>query len=206
MTSLEERIEQYRSIFELLNREPRIYIKAIASKLKIDSNTASNRLTEAQKEGYVYGPNLRKLSHENFEEHIYLLNCKDPRKLYFELIEDTRIVYHAVMVGIPNLWVISKEEIDFKDEVMVKGRRSDFHVSFPPNHSWDTAIKKMEKLVEDFNPGTYEPKGIIKNHYLVWCILSTRVRNLAGNHPGGKHLFCLFHFDSPVSLWRFSIH
>ena len=165
MTSLEERIEQYRHIFELLNREPRIYIKTIALKLKIDSNTASNRLAEAQKEGYVYGPHLRKRSHENFEEHVYLLNCKNPRKMYLELIKDTRVVYHAVMVGIPNLWVISKEEIDFKDEVVVKGRRSDFHVSFPPNHSWDTAIRKMEKRVEDFNPGGYEPKGIIKNHW-----------------------------------------
>jgi len=165
MTSSKKGRKEYWNIFELLNREPRIYIKTIASKLKIDSNTASKWMKEAYEEGRIYGPNLRKRSHENFKEYIYFLNCKNQRKLFLELIEDERIVYHAVMTGIPNLWVISKEEIDFEDEVVVKGRRSDFHVSFPPNHSWDTAIRKMKKLVEDFNPEDYEPKGIIKNHW-----------------------------------------
>jgi len=41
MTSSEKGRKEYWNIFELLNREPRIYIKTIASKLKIDSNTSS---------------------------------------------------------------------------------------------------------------------------------------------------------------------
>ena len=74
-------------------------------------------MKEAYEEGRIYGPHLRKRSHENFKEYVYFLSCKNQRKLFLELIEDERIVYHAVITGIPNLWVISKEEIDFEDEV-----------------------------------------------------------------------------------------
>lgn len=164
VTNLKERRKQYRSIFELVNREPRIYIKTIASKLGIDSNTASKWMKEAYNEGHIYGPNLRRRSHANHKEYIYLLNCKDPRKLYLRLIEDARVTYHAVLIGFPNLWVISKEEIDF-EHVMVKGLRSDFHVSIPPNHSWDTAFKKMRKRVEEFSSKEYAAKKIIKTHW-----------------------------------------
>jgi hypothetical protein len=150
MTSSEECGKHSRSIFELVNGKPRIYIKTMASKLKIDSDTASKWMKEAYEEGCIYGPQIRKRSYANFKEYVYLFNCKNPRKLYLELIEDERIVYHAVMIEYPNLWVISKEEIDFGDdvEIVVKGWRSDFHVSVPPNHSWNTAIRKMKQQIE----------------------------------------------------------
>lgn len=81
------------------------------------------------------------------------------------MIKDSHVVYHAVMAGSPNLWIVSRKEIDVEGEIIVEGVRSDFHMSYAPNHSWKTAMEIMEKKVETFNPETYNPRGIIETHW-----------------------------------------
>ena len=69
------------------------------------------------------------------------------------------------MDGFANFYVISKEKIDIEGDILISGPRSDYHVSFAPNHSWKTAIKIMEEKKEKFDPDKYEPRGTIQTHW-----------------------------------------
>ncbi|MBU7010919.1 MAG: hypothetical protein HXS46_09525 [Theionarchaea archaeon] len=62
--SLEDRKGQFRTIYEELNRDFRIYIKDLAKVLMIDRDTATRRLKEALTEGIITPPQLRKRSYE----------------------------------------------------------------------------------------------------------------------------------------------
>jgi len=164
-TTKEEKKRQYYTIYGLLNENPRILPSAISKILRIRPKTARNRVHEAIDKGYMSKPNIRKRSYSNFKEYVYFVRCEDPLGLYLRYGEDGRIVYHAVMDGFANLWVISKEEIDIEGDVLISGLRSDYHVSIAPDHSWKTAIKIMEERIEEFDPDKYEPRGIIQTHW-----------------------------------------
>ncbi|MBU7011828.1 MAG: Lrp/AsnC family transcriptional regulator [Theionarchaea archaeon] len=162
--SREDRKGQFRTIYEELNRDFRIYIKDLAKVLMIDRDTASRRLREALTEGIITSPQLRKRSYADFKEYAYLVKCENPLPLFKQYKEDEDVVYHAVMSGFADLWIISKKKIDIKG-VIVGGLRSDYHVAYAPNHSWGKAIQTMWEMIENFNPETYKPKGIIETHW-----------------------------------------
>lgn len=165
-TSLEDKRKQYRIIYELLwSRKPRIYVKDVASILKVDPRTASRRMMEAFNHEYVLPPQIRKRSYSKTKEYIYLVNCKDPLNVYSQYREDMTVVYHAVLSGFANLWIVSKERIDIDGSIMIEGYRSDYHVAYAPNHSWEKAIQIMQEKVKTFDPEDYKPKGIIRTHW-----------------------------------------
>ena len=164
-TTLAEKKKHYRIIFQLLTEDNRIFIKEISKAIKISNRKAGNRLREAFEEGYIVGPHIRKRSYLPFVEYVYFVRCKDSLKQYLKFSEDERVIYHAVMDGFANLWVISKEEIDIEGDVLVAGPRSDYYMPIAPDHSWDTAVEIMRKKVDDFNQKDYEPKGYIENHW-----------------------------------------
>jgi len=164
-TTSEEKKRQYYIIYRLLDENPRVFPSAISKVIRIRPKTAGNRVREAFDEGYISEPNVRKNSYLPFVEYVYFVRCEDSLEQYLKFSEDERIVYHAVMDGFANLWVISKEEIDIEGDVLISGPRSDYHVAFAPNHSWKTAVKIMEEKVEKFDPDKYGPKGIIQTHW-----------------------------------------
>jgi hypothetical protein len=98
-------------------------------------------------------------------EYLYLLACKNPAALFPKCLKNDTVIYHAVMSGPANLWVVSKEELEFDCDVVVGGPRSDYHISFAPDHSWETAIQKMRKKVKTFNPENYSPDNSIKTRF-----------------------------------------
>ena len=159
------RLAQLRRIYELLNRDPRITITDISKELGITQPTIRNRMNEAIDKGYMSMPKIRKKSFSNFKEYVYFVRCKDPLELYLQYSKDQRIIYHAVMGGFTNLWVISKEEIDIDGDILISGPRSDYHVPFAPNHTWKTGIKNIEEMTERFEPNKYEPKGVLQTHW-----------------------------------------
>ena len=162
MVSLETRKKQYREIYEMFNRNPRIYVKTVASRLRVDPATAGRRIKEAIKDVYVSFPQIRKRSFLNTKEYVYFANCERPLKSFREYKEDTRVVFHARMSGFSNLWITSKEETSIKGHIMASGPRSDYHVAYAPNYSWKKAIEIVEKKVETSNPEEYEQKETIK--------------------------------------------
>lgn len=162
--SLEERRQQYWIVYQSLFQTPRIYIKDVASVLGADPAVTSRRMREAFEAGYIVGPQIRKRSYSNMKEYVYFVNCENPRKLYLKYNEDFNVVYHAVMIGSPNLWIVSREPFDVEGDVILEGFRSDYHIPFAQNCSWETALKVMQEKVNAFNPETYAPNEIINTH------------------------------------------
>lgn len=164
-TRLEYLKNQYRTIYESLDENPRIQLKDLSTILGVNRNSASKLMEKAFEQEYVMIPQIRRCSYSNMKEYVYLANYKNPLKHYRQYGEDTNVTYHAVMEGFANFWIISKEKIDIKGDVLIEGLRSDYCVAFAPNHSWDTSIQVMQKKVKNFNPEEYEPKGIMKTHW-----------------------------------------
>lgn len=163
--TLDQKKRQYRLIYESIYRNPRIFIKDIASILKIDRNTAAKRLQEAFEDGFVLIPQLRKLSFGNFKEYMYVFNSKNPLRAYLDYIENQDVVYHAELLGSFNFWIVTRDEIDIGGSVILEGPRSDYFVTYAPNQSWTTAIEKMHIMVENFDIAEYNPRGIIKTRW-----------------------------------------
>lgn len=163
----ENRRSQYRVVYELLwSKNPRIYVKDVASILHVDPRTASRIMIEAFDLGHVTKPQIRKRSYANLKEYTYFVNCKRPLDSFVQYTEDMNIAFHAVMGGFSNLWVVSKEKINVEhDVIVVEGVRSDYYAALAPQHSWAKSIKIMQEKVDTFSPNNYEPKGLIKTHW-----------------------------------------
>jgi hypothetical protein len=176
MISQEDKEKDYRKIYEVLWDEPRVFKNNLAEILGLNRRTALKRFNRAIKEGYVLMPQIRKRSYANLKEHVYFVKCNYPFGLYMKLSEDNNVVYHAQINGFANLWVRSKEKINFEKfnydiEIIFEGDSSDVYVPFAPNHSWDKALIIMDEMVANFDHRKYRPKEILKirwNETLDW--------------------------------------
>jgi DNA-binding Lrp family transcriptional regulator len=164
-TTREQKKRQYRSVYELFSTTPRITQKDMAVMMDLDSRTIANRIKEALKLKYIIGPQARKRSYQNLKEYMYLVKCENPELLYLKYFEDQKIVYHVKTAGFCNLWVTAKEKIDIEGDILVKGFRSDYYVSRPPDHSWETAIEIIRKETEIFKPHYATPQNYIQTHF-----------------------------------------
>jgi hypothetical protein len=162
-TTFEERKKQYRIVYELFWEKSRISSKDIST--IIGSYVARKRMKEVRDQEYIVGPDIRKRSYQNLKEYVYFANCTNPERVYLKYREDKNVIYHAHMVGFCNLWIVAKEKMDIEGTILIEGPRSDYHVSYAPDHSWEKALEIMRKKIENFSPGTYKSKGIIKSHW-----------------------------------------
>jgi hypothetical protein len=161
----DEEEKQFRVIYEALYDNPRIFKKDMGALLHIHPNSASSKMKKAIERGRVSNPQIRLRSFANLKEFAYFLICETPNKFFSESVDNEKITYHALTGGYTNLWVVSREKLDFSCSEVVSGPRSDYHISFAPYHSWETAIQNMRKMVKEFNPKDYVPQGIIKTHW-----------------------------------------
>ena len=152
---------EYRFILDILWKTPRVLV----SEINLEKGMAGKRLKEALEQKIIVGPDIRKRSYKNTREYIYFVNCDDPELLYLSYRDDPRIIYHAEMIGACNLWLITKEKIDIEGEVFLEGYRSDYITSYPPDHTWETAMEIMRKKIQTFNPRAYIRKGYIQTHF-----------------------------------------
>lgn len=163
--SLEEQKKQFRIIYELLHENPRVYIKDMASVLNINPHATSKNLEKAFNEGYVLPPQLRTRSFANMKEYMYFVHCDSVSEHYLTYIEDERVVYHAVMGGSANLWIISREKMRIPGDILCEGYRSDYHVAHATDHSWHHAITLMKEKIKNFNPLDYHPEDIVQTRH-----------------------------------------
>ena len=161
----EEEERHIRVMYEAIYEEPRIFIKKIGELLHISPDRVSTKMQKAVMQGWFSKPQIRARSYRNLIEFVYFLRCKNPSEYFCEFVDNEKIIYHALTGGCTNMWVVAKEELDFSCENVVSGPRSDYFASFPPDHSWETAIHNMRKKVKEFNPRDYEPEGLIKKHW-----------------------------------------
>jgi hypothetical protein len=163
--TIQQKRKQYRTIYEAIWKTPRIFVKDLSLLLDCTQNAASNRLKESLEYNYIVGPEIRKKSYSNLKEYMYFINCENPEFLYLKYREDPDIIYHALTSGFCDLWIIAKEKIDVKGEIILEGYRSDYNVSYAPDRTWDTALEIMQKRIADFNPRSYKPQHIPQTHF-----------------------------------------
>lgn len=164
-TTFKDRKKQYRIIYEELHKDHRVKINKLSHVLCINPRSVSKRLREAFEEGYVLMPQFRKRSYSNMKEYVYFVNLNNPMNAFKQYKEDKNVVYHAMMSGFANLWLIANKEIRLSGDIIAGGLRSDYHVAYAPNHSWGQGIKIMREKVKTFDSKEYKPKGIIKTHW-----------------------------------------
>jgi hypothetical protein len=162
--SQEERQRQFRIIYENLQEIPRISYLDLSLILETNKKTAGLRFRDAIKKQIIIGPQLRKKSFENLKEYMYFVTCKDPELFYLSYREDPNIIYHAKTMGLYNLWVVAKEKIDIKGDIICEGYRSDYYISYAPDRGWDAAMKIIDKKVKAFDTKNYEPQHFIETH------------------------------------------
>ena len=161
----EERERQYRQIYELLYSTPRIYLQDISEALKVHPLTVNARLKEAYDQLYILGPDIRKRSYSNLKEYMYFVKCKRPELSYLRYLEDMNVVYHALLIGFCDLWIVSTKKIDIEGHIVAEGYRSDYYVSYAPNRSWQESLEIMKKRTKNFDPKNYEIREYIKNYF-----------------------------------------
>jgi len=162
---------QYRTIYELFDKTPRIHIVQVQEVLGVSRDTASKRVKEAIEQGYIVGPHIRKRSFLNFEEIVYIVKCEDPIALCRKLSKNKHVIYHELLDGFADVRIITTKEIDIDGEIMLKGVRSDYFISFAPLRTWIAAINIIQKMIQDFDPAQYVPQGLIETHWdesVVW--------------------------------------
>lgn len=162
--SLEDRKREYRIIYELLEDQPRINIKTIASILDSDRHSASNRLKEIFSYGYALKPQIRKRSYQNMKEYMYFLQHQNPQDAFEKYSNREEVVYLAVLGGSPNFWMITRKPLDVRASV-VEGPRSDYVVPTAPEATWDDAFRRIHTKIEEFDPVSYQPHNMIQNHW-----------------------------------------
>lgn len=159
----EKKETQYRTIYEVLYRNPRAYEVEIASALKSARNTARTRVREAYTKGYVTRPGIEKRSYSNFRELMYFLRCQNPQRLFHNLMLNQDVVFQALMTGFSNLWVIARRRLDLS-ECVLQGVRSDYYVPYTPDCTWEYAIRTMRERIVNFGPDRPSSK-IIGTHW-----------------------------------------
>jgi DNA-binding Lrp family transcriptional regulator len=164
-TSLEDRKKVYRLIYEAYYKTPRIKIKRLSKELKSRPSDASRRVKEAIEQGYIVGPHIRKMSFLNFKEIMYFVKCEDPIALCKKLKKNKYVIYHELLDGFADVRIITTKEIDIDGEIVLKGVRSDYLISFAPLRTWIAAIKIIQKMIQDFDPAQYVPQGLIETHW-----------------------------------------
>jgi hypothetical protein len=161
---LDERKEQFRTIFELWYKNPRMEIQEIGEVLELNYRTVKSRIEEAVTQGYIVGPQIRKKSFKPFKEYVHFAIFEDPDVLYQEYRWNKDIIHHAVLDGFCNFSFISEKHFDLEG-ILVSGDRTDYHISYPPNLSWSTSLPRMGEMVQAFDPATYTPKHYLKTHW-----------------------------------------
>jgi len=155
---------QYRTIYNTLYESPRIYYKDLAEILGINREYAQKRFKEALDQQYILGPEGRKCSYNNLKEYVYIIKCKNPDIEYLKYRKDMNVIYHAKLLGFSDLFFVTKKKFDIVGDIIVEGYRSDYHVSYAPDHTWETAMRNLEGSVESIDLENYLPKGIIQTH------------------------------------------
>jgi hypothetical protein len=122
-------------------------------------------LNEAYDQLYILGPDIRKRSYSNLKEYMYFVKCKRPELSYLRYQEDMNVVYHALLIGFCDLWIVSTKKIDIEGHIIAEGYRSDYYVSYAPNRSWQESLEIMKKSIEAFSSETFVPKHFIETHF-----------------------------------------
>ncbi|KYK37576.1 MAG: hypothetical protein AYK18_09605 [Theionarchaea archaeon DG-70] len=152
-------------LFQLIVEDPRIPKKEISRKFNVNLKTAEIWWNHAVERRIIIPPIFRRKCYENFKEYFYFLNTDDPYKLYWKMQENKEITYSSVETGFANFFIIAKSPIEPEGDIVLEGNRSDYYVSIPPDHDFQTAIVKMRNKLKDLDSLEYFPSPLLSRNY-----------------------------------------
>lgn len=152
-------------LFQLIVEHPRIPRSEIAREFNINPKTAEIWWNHAIERHIVVPPVFRRRCYANFREYFYFLDVEDPHMLFNELQENEDISYFSVESGFANFFVIAKNSIDIEGEVMAEGCRSDYYVSIPPDHDFETAVSMIRRKLEALDYYKDSPSPLMQRDY-----------------------------------------
>lgn len=151
-------------IYECLLENSRMTKKEISERLGVRKDTGGNLVDEVFQKGVVIPPQIRKKSFENFKEYVYLLKTDDPFEVFDDLTINNDVIYHGLLLGFADLWVISRKDISFKGDIILKGARSDYLINHAPDNTWEESINVMKTWVATSDPRRWESHQSIETH------------------------------------------
>jgi hypothetical protein len=127
----------------------------MARKFKVNPKTANIWWLHALERQIIITPRLRRKSFSNFRDYIYFLQVKDPQDLYERCKKDQNKTYFSVHTGFCNFQMVSKTPLNPDGEIILSGPRSDYHVTIPPDSTFQEAGERMVKklqMIDRFEP------------------------------------------------------
>lgn len=149
-------------IFLCLLNNPRIPKSEIARRFNVNHKTGNKWFEAAIKQQIIRLPIFRRKSFFNFREYFYFLNVKDPHELYVEMQSNLEgIMFYSVQTGFSNFQIVSAKKMTPPGKVVLSGERSDYHVTIPPNCTFETSISSIEKKLSTLSTVNSSPSPLV---------------------------------------------
>lgn len=143
--------------------------KGMTKNLGVSPSTFDTWWNFAIENRFIILPVFRRKSYRNFREYIYFIKSADPHQ-FFEIVQENKdVIYCSVQTGFANIQVISKSRINFKEEVVFSGPRSNYYVDIPPNCTFEESALRIEKKIKKIERLSSEsPLKFFKKSYGPW--------------------------------------
>jgi hypothetical protein len=148
-------------IYMFILKDPRLPITQLARKMKVNPKTADIWWIHALKKQIIMSPRFRRKSFLNFREYVYFLKVKDPHAFYEQCTRDRNLVYFSVHTGFCNFQIVSKKPIEPEGEIILSGPRSDYHVTIPPDITFQQAGEKILKKLNMIDHFEHEESPLL---------------------------------------------
>jgi hypothetical protein len=164
------RMVDYHKIYSQIYEVPTMSVSDIALHTGLSRNTVARYVKEMYTKGILLGPHIRMKPAPNYTEYVYLMNFRDPYKVFRGLKRFPHVVYHAMTCGDWNTIIVTDRLLDFSkltgfQSLVNRGPRG---YSFTPHTgciSWNESFRKMYSHIEPFTP---LPEHKIRSPPLNW--------------------------------------
>ena len=156
-------------IFKLVIGNPRITKKEMAKNLAVSPSTLDIWWKFAIENRFIILPIFRRKSYLNFREYFYFVKSDNPHQFFESIQENKNVLYCSVQTGFADIQIISKSEINFEEEIVLSGPRSNYYVSIPPSCTYEESISRIEKRFKKIEKVLSEsPLKFFKKSYGPW--------------------------------------
>lgn len=163
-------------IYRTFLREPRLYYHEGAKRCHVVRNTFTQYWEEGLENEVFFPPQIRLKMYENRKEYIYLIQNDSAHELYQYYRERQNVVYLVFTSGKFDLLIQTTKPLEgVPDTALLHGCRSNYFYPETPFYSFETALDKMEALLNcPHNPSksivTFPEEPEIEGSYYGWRI------------------------------------
>jgi hypothetical protein len=152
-------MEIHYSIYEQVFQDERISLTTMAKNLSLARNTVASHFNYMIDNEILFNPTMRLKMFEGLREYMYYLRLEKPMRVYQELEQNPRVVYHCLTSGAFDLVVLTDAPVDFEShpnfkECLLSGARGDYYTPHISRDTYEEAFKKIEMILtkEEYSP------------------------------------------------------